>query len=506
MNHRSSRWANVLGYASILVLALGTWPAVAADEAQKGFEESWQVIQIGKDRIGYTHSATTRAEKDGRKIIRTESETHMVIKRFGQALNMQTTMRTDETETGEMLSFVFEMKNPPASGTRTVGTVDGTNLRLETSRGSAAAATQKSTIPWDPNVRAPAYQDRMLREAHLKPGDSRSFKVFLPEFNKVTDVKIAAADFVSTSLVDGQQHRLLKVDVTQSVFPTMPLRAYLDETGKALKSEMDFIGNLMATYEVSKEEALESIAGSELDLAVNTLIRVIPIARPYESKVAVYRIQTPDANPADYFVNGGTQQVKPVDEQTIDLTVTAVPFPRNVQPAANVPPEFLASTQFIDSKNVKVAEYARQASTGLTDPVRIAMNMEKFVHERLTKKNFSTALATAGEVADTLEGDCTEHAVLLAAMLRARAIPSRIAVGLVYVNGKSCFGGHMWTEALFGDQWIPLDATLGRGGIGATHIKLAESSFADDAPAPITTFVPLLKVLGNMKIDVQRVE
>ncbi|HUG93880.1 MAG TPA: transglutaminase-like domain-containing protein, partial [Planctomycetaceae bacterium] len=91
---------------------------------------------------------------------------------------------------------------------------------------------------------------------------------------------------------------------------------------------------------------------------------------------------------------------------------------------------------------------------------------------------------------------------LLAAMLRAQKIPSRIAVGLVYVDGLSSFGGHMWTEALLGETWVPLDATLGRGGIGVGHIKLAESSFSDEGPAPITSFLPLLKILGRMRIEV----
>ena len=110
--------------------------------------------------------------------------------------------------------------------------------------------------------------------------------------------------------------------------------------------------------------------------------------------------------------------------------------------------------------------------------------MEKYVRDKLEKKNFSTALASAAEVAEKLEGDCTEHAVLLAAMLRAKQIPSRVAVGIVYVelNKQPSFGGHMWTEAWLDDKWVPLDATLGRGGTHAGHIKLGDSSFADKMP------------------------
>ena len=137
---------------------------------------------------------------------------------------------------------------------------------------------------------------------------------------------------------------------------------------------------------------------------------------------------------------------------------------------------------------------------------RIATRLEKYVHEKLSKKNFSTAMASAAEVAQTMEGDCTEHAVLLAAMLRAKKVPSRIAAGLVYVESLNSFGGHMWTEAFLAGEWIPLDATLGRGGIGAAHLKMAESALDEDSPLPVTTFLPLYNALGKLKIEVVKAE
>src|SRR5205085_515826 len=96
-------------------------------------------------------------------------------------------------------------------------------------------------------------------------------------------------------------------------------------------------------------------------------------------------------------------------------------------------------------------------------------------------RNFTEALATADEVARTLEGDCTEFAMLTAALLRAAGIPSRTAIGLVYVDlaRGPVFGFHMWTEAWVRGQWVPLDATLGRGHIGAAHIKVTDHSWAE---------------------------
>ena len=98
-------------------------------------------------------------------------------------------------------------------------------------------------------------------------------------------------------------------------------------------------------------------------------------------------------------------------------------------------------------------------------------------------KNFSQAFATAAEVARSLEGDCTEHAVLLAALCRARKIPARVAFGLVYYPPQKGFAYHMWNEVWIADRWVPLDATLGLGGIGADHIKLGDSNLSRQQPA-----------------------
>ena len=113
-------------------------------------------------------------------------------------------------------------------------------------------------------------------------------------------------------------------------------------------------------------------------------------------------------------------------------------------------------------------------------------------------------LSTAAEVAEFREGDCTEHAVLLAALARARGIPARVAIGLVYQAPTQSFAYHMWNELWIGDRWLPLDATLGRGGIGAGHLKLTDSSLA--GATAYSSFLPVGQVIGQLKIEVLEAE
>ncbi len=118
----------------------------------------------------------------------------------------------------------------------------------------------------------------------------------------------------------------------------------------------------------------------------------------------------------------------------------------------------------------------------------------------MTKKNFSQAFASAAEVAESREGDCTEHAVLLAALLRACGIPSRVAIGLVYVEHAGGFGYHMWTEAYLDGQWLPLDGIMGQGGTSAAYLKLADSSL--EGATAYSSFLAVAQVLGQLTVKV----
>ena len=97
--------------------------------------------------------------------------------------------------------------------------------------------------------------------------------------------------------------------------------------------------------------------------------------------------------------------------------------------------------------------------------------------------------------------------MLTAALCRAAGVPSRTAVGLVYVDDPDrgpVFGFHMWTEVWVKGQWLGLDATLGQGGVGAAHLKIADHSWRD-----IQTLAPLLpvtRVLGKTRIEVVSVK
>lgn len=471
--------------------------------------ESWQVIHIDNQRAGYQYGRERVETRGNRKVVVSESQLFFSLTRFGQKLRVSTALRTEETESGDLLRFSFEMKNPPSQNTTTVGVINGAELELTS---TVAGRTDKRRVPWEADAKSPAYPDRRLREKPLKAGESQTFKVYVPEFNKFSQQHFAADEKRPIKLLDGKEASLLRVQVSFSAIPENKSKQFVDAGWQTKMMETEMAGLVFRAYDVPRDVALQSIAGPELDLAINTLVRIDPpIVEAHRKKRIVYRISMKEESPERFFVVGGTQQLKRLPDQhksdpAIELTVTTKPIPPLNSRPVRTDDKYLAATRFLQTRDLLVIEHAERAAGGETDPSRIAMRLEKYVRDKITKKNFSTAMASAAEVAQSLEGDCTEHAVLLAALLRARKIPSRIAAGLVYVESLNAFGGHMWTEAFLAGEWIPLDGTLGKGGIGPAHLKMADSAMDEDAPLPVSTFLPVYQALGKLKIEVLKAE
>jgi transglutaminase-like putative cysteine protease len=171
------------------------------------------------------------------------------------------------------------------------------------------------------------------------------------------------------------------------------------------------------------------------------------------------------------------------------------------EPSAEKPgPEYLAASAYLQSDDPDIQRMARDNVSPGASPAAKAKQLAAWVSRYITKKDYNVGFASAKETLLSREGDCKEHSMLLAALLRAAGIPSRVAVGVVYANGQ--FMSHMWTEAYL-DDWTTLDATLSGGNVvDATHIKLGASPM--DGPTPDdAALIVEAQAHQNLKINVQ---
>lgn len=135
---------------------------------------------------------------------------------------------------------------------------------------------------------------------------------------------------------------------------------------------------------------------------------------------------------------------------------------------------YLASNAWVQSGSAEVKSFARSNGNG-GKPERVMSDLVEAVRMHMTGETNVLGYASATQALATRSGDCTEFAVLLAAAARARGIPARLVVGLVYAERfsgkKEVFSPHMWVQAWTGDRWVSYDA--GIGSFDATHIALA---------------------------------
>ncbi len=319
----------------------------------------------------------------------------------------------------------------------------------------------------------------------------------------ITTEALAAGDYEEVELLGGKQ-KLLRIASTLTIEgQPQPIRGvrWADADGETLKSEVP--GMQQVTYRTTKEQATSKQDGPAFDVFRETLVKLPePFDEARTTRRVRYAVSLPEGDPTTVFAVGPTQQVKSTGPRTAEITVTSLDPRSPPREDSTASAEDRDPNSYIQSDDPRIIEMAGEAAGGQASPGDMAVALEEYVSRKMTaKRNYSTAFATAADVARTLEGDCTEHAVLLAALARASGIPARVAIGLVYSPKDQAFAYHMWTEMLLdGVCWVPLDATLGEGRISADHLKLADSNLADKAG--LGSFMPLVEVLGQLKIEV----
>jgi transglutaminase-like putative cysteine protease len=450
-----------------------------------------------------------RQVEDGEaKRFRTTVELHLTVKRFNDTIQLRMDTGTEEIAGGKVVGvFTRQYLGKDKLLVRT-GTVKGQQLFLSED-GQAGARP----VLWDDQALGLYRQHRLFQERQVKPGDRFDYVSYELAINRpvLTHVTVQGYDEVEWPGA-AQRKRLLRVEVrpekivdeaNRSIqLPTQTL--WLDDSLTTVRSQVDVPGlGTMVLYRTTRAgvEAPGPVA-SLTDIGIGQLLRLnVRIPQPYDTTAAVYRVTYKgEGDPATVFVTGGRQQVRNVQGNTFELHVRASRGPEAGHSEKNVGDEFTQSSYFINSDDAKVKTHARRAVGAETDPWQKALRIEKWVHDNMRSTN-DEALATADHVARTLQGDCTEYAMLTAAMCRAEGLPSRTAIGLVYAEESGpALAFHMWTEVWVRGQWLPIDATLGRGYVGATHLKITDHSWHETRT--VTPLLPVVRVLGKLSVQV----
>ncbi len=479
-------------YLLLLVLFLLFCRPVTGREEIQVLDESWHILRLRGMPFGMLQS---RMEKHNTEppVVRTTQTTHITVRRMGIPFEASVRMEFVEDVAGHLLSY-RRIANLGGSETVQNGTVRDGKMEITT---TGEGASSERVIPWEAEVLGPYGERTLLLKSGFKEGFTASYKLFVPDFATITNATLKVIGKEATD-IGANTFTLNKVLLEQSVIPSLKLEAWYDDEGGLFKSHTNFLGGLI-TFRVDEEEALAPFAGETPDIILLFMIPSnIVINNPRRVRSAEYMLTATGMDPARYLPSEDYQQVERISDDTARVTVKAVKANRDAN-AAPPAEEFRRGNFYIQSDDEEVRALSDSITDEADTPWGRAKALERWVNDNIREKSMSVGFATAKTVLRTRAGDCTEHSVLLAALLRAAGIPSRVASGLVYSDGAFCY--HMWTEAYIGSAWTPLDATLSAESVDATHIKLADSSLADADLERM--FRGLAPVLGKLKVEVR---
>jgi hypothetical protein len=128
--------------------------------------------------------------------------------------------------------------------------------------------------------------------------------------------------------------------------------------------------------------------------------------------------------------------------------------------------------------------------------------LEQFVHDYIVDKNSAHGFDVASMVARSRAGDCTEHAVLLTALLRMYGYPARTVTGLyVSLEEPVLAYGHAWAEYYADNGWTGRDATRISDSVGAQHVPLGVVE--DETIAYALGLIDTLQMLAIERVIVE---
>jgi hypothetical protein len=466
----------------ILALLLVCCSAIA-----KSSDDTWMTVLLDGRKIGNMHM-TRRVEAN--HVVSTQALT-VELSRAGIKVGLSS--RETDTETRQGKPLAFESRSS-ISGIENVvrGTIHDDKCDVTTEIGGDR---QQRTIDWPRG--ALLSEGLRLAESRtaLKRGESYTELAFQAESVDAVEVVTTVGEAEQVDLPQGRR-KLVRVEQLIKL-PGAPTTttAWVDDDQDAKKMTMQLMG-----YELTMLACSQSCAqapNQSADILTHALAPAPAGLTPDDLQHGVVIHVSPTQEQAELSFAATDEQRVSKSGSGFDLRIAPVtnasPLDTESKPVASDS----KPNAWLQSDAPEVRKLAAQGIGDAKEPLAQMQNLETFVRGFIRNKNLSVGYASALEVAKNPEGDCTEHAVLLAALGRSVGIPTRVVDGLAYTNHYAgvdhVFVPHAWAQAWINGKWQSFDAAL--MGFDAGHIAL---SVGDGDP---WRFFAGLDSLGRMKID-----
>ncbi len=448
-------------FAALLLILLLAIPSFA--------DELWLGVYLKGQKIGYTGYLSEEKQVAGRKIFLRTTKTKISGTMLGQGLEMNLESTTWYTQAGKVARMLFNLE----SGGRKIKTDAEFGEKVIKARLDADGNVSEKTIdvPTDGIISDDPVADYLLGGTSLK-------KVYVFDPQTLSLIPNTIQPAVTSQIEEGGRSltvRTIKIDD-----PRAPTTLYFSSKGDLIRADGPF--GLEMVPEL-KELALK-IDGSprrpstgSSDLA--TASSIVPDRRihdPYSGSSLELLLTDSDFShlPSDEhqtvtkLPTGYRVVIHPVLKPNATTTIS--------EAAASMPEWILPDVRVPSNKPL----FAREARKVIGKEQRVAAATEMirdYVNGLLRVNAGIGVMRDATEILGSPEGVCRDHAILMAALLRAVHIPTRLVGGLVYAEGA--FYYHAWVEVWDGSRWYGVDSTRPDKRVTAAHFKTAQGSVSE---------------------------
>lgn len=471
-------------------------------------DERWFELSLDGVRCGHVHGSRRSLEGG---LVESATTTVMRLSRGGQTVEVRMATRAVETERGvpveasvermtgaERQTSSYRFRRDEATRTYEVTIEEGGRRRVE-------------TIP-DDGWLAPAALERFIAarlEANARSIEFRALDLESGVRVVATTMERSGESRTSVPGADGPREIPVSEWSVRTDRVPIPMRELYASDGELVESVLSLgIGELRSRR--STREAATRPIGESAEVLVRSFVPASEPIRGPRERTRLVMVVGSRGGAMPELPSAGAQRVRRLGPNELEVEVDADRgSPAEAGDAED--PRYLAATALIDHDAPAIAELlARERPKRELAPRERAEHLRRVVARWIGRKDLASAFASASEAATARAGDCTEHAVLLAALLRAEGVPARIASGLVYADRfageRNVWGWHLWTQALVptadggGHEWIDLDATLPTR-FDAAHLLTAVGDLAGGATDPM--WLESLGLIGNLSIEVR---
>lgn len=284
----------------------------------------------------------------------------------------------------------------------------------------------------------------------------------------------------------GGQERFSRLRIT---YAGMEETFWCNERGEIVREEGP-LGLVMERITEERAQKLRRDMKGEVDLA---WVAAVPASEVIRDPIRLTRLtcSLTGIPLTGLFLDGGRQKLH---GSKLIIEKENLYGRRSSSEKEAIPSWALAATPMIQTGHPQLVQVAKEITHPSDVPEEKVRRVIAWVHREIEKWPVAS-LADSVSILSQRRGDCTEHAILSAALGRTLGIPAAVETGLVYREGK--FFYHAWNAFfLKGYGWVTADAVFNQFPADCTHIRFTRGDFSYE-------ITPLAQLMGKLRIAIE---